>query len=369
MRVLILTPDFPPAPGGIQLLIYRLAANMTGVESRIVALGGDGAAEFDALTELYVKRVASKGTARNRLAVAQLNAGGIWHGIRHRSDVILCGHAVTAPAAALLRAGGRGRVVQYLHADEFRTRPNLVRLAVKQADAVVAVSRHTRDMALEVGCPVDGLHVIPPGVDLPDSPVIRRLNRPTIVTVARLVDTYKGHDVMVRAMRLVRKRVPEVRWVVVGDGPLRPRLEAMARREAVDDAIEFLGAASDRRRDECYDHADVFAMPSRLPSSGVGGEGFGIVYLEAGSHRLPSVGGDVAGARDAVVNGETGILVDPTDHAAVASALTDLLLDRDRAARMGDAALRYAESHAWPKIAGRMEDLFRTLVPTPSAGH
>ena len=362
MRTLILTPDFPPAPGGIQLLVYRVATNFEAVESRIVALGVDGAAAFDAESDLDVRRVASKGARRNRLAVARLNAAGIRQGIAFRPHVVLSGHVVTAPAAAMLRAAGRGRIVQYLHGDEFRTRPGLVRRAVARADAVVAVSRHTRDMAMEVGCTPDRLHIIPPGVDLPGETVAERSDRPTVVTVARLVESYKGHDVMIRAMRIVRERVPGARWVVVGDGPLRPGLEDLARQEAVDDAIEFVGPASDRERDEWYDRAHVFAMPSRLPEAGVGGEGFGIVYLEAGAHDLPSVGGNVAGARDAVVDGTTGILVDPTDPTALAAALCDLLLDRDRAAAMGAAARRHAESHAWPRIAAQLEGLFRDLV-------
>ncbi len=368
VRALILTPDFPPAPGGIQLLVYRLATNFEAVESRVIALGGEGAATFDAASDLDVKRVSRKGAARNRLAVVQLNLVGVRQGVDFRPDVVLSGHVVTAPAAGLLRAAGRGRVVQYLHADEFRTRPGLVRRAVGRADAVVAVSRHTRDMALEAGCAPERLHVIPPGVDLPGATVAERSDRPTVVTVARLVESYKGHDVMVRAMRLVREQVPEARWAVVGDGPLRPGLEELARSEAVEDAVEFVGAVSNEERDAWYDRAHVFAMPSRLPESGVGGEGFGIVYLEAGAHGLPSVGGNVAGARDAVVDGETGLLVDPTDPEAVATALATLLRDPDRAAEIGASARRHAESHAWPRIAARVEDLFRTVTSAAHAG-
>jgi phosphatidyl-myo-inositol dimannoside synthase len=97
-------------------------------------------------------------------------------------------------------------------------------------------------------------------------------------------------------------------------------------------------------------------MPSRLPLDW-GGEGFGIVYLEAAVHRLPSVAGNVAGARDAVVHGETGLLVDPTDHVAVADALTTLLEDPEAAERMGEAAAERATQFAWPVIARRVEDM------------
>jgi glycosyltransferase involved in cell wall biosynthesis len=97
-------------------------------------------------------------------------------------------------------------------------------------------------------------------------------------------------------------------------------------------------------------------MPSRLPPDG-GGEGFGIVYLEAGLHALPVVAGNVAGALDAVVDGETGLLVDPTDHVAVADAISSLILDPELAERLGRAGERRAREHSWPVIARRVEDL------------
>jgi phosphatidylinositol alpha-1,6-mannosyltransferase len=360
-EALILTPDFPPAPGGIQLLVHRLAVNFQRIEPRVVALGVKGDEAFDADAGIPVVRVGRKGGRGHRAAVVGLNLAGLAVGLRRRPDIVLCGHVVTAPAAALLRRRG-ARVVQYLHGDEFRNRPELVRWAMKRADAVVAVSRHTRDMALGAGCDARRLHVIPPGVDLPGKPVVERAERPTVITVARLVEAYKGHDVMIRAIREARERVPGLRWVVVGDGPLRAGLETIAREEQTADAIEFLGSISNAERDRRYDEAHVFAMPSRLPPEGVGGEGFGIVYLEAGAHGLPSVAGDVAGARDAVVADKTGRLVDPTDPEIVADALTDLLLDRAVAEEMGAAARRYAREHAWPKIAERVEALCMGLL-------
>ena len=90
-------------------------------------------------------------------------------------------------------------------------------------------------------------------------------------------------------------------------------------------------------------------MPSRLPGGRFAGEGFGIVFLEAGLHELPVVAGDVGGARDAVVDGETGLLVDPTDHVALAGALTELLTDPERAARLGRAGAARARR---PALAG-----------------
>ena len=113
---------------------------------------------------------------------------------------------------------------------------------------------------------------------------------PTLLTVARLEDEYKGHDVVLRALTAIRERVPDVTWVVVGEGSLRPRLEGLAAKYGVEEQVRFLGDLSDEERDRWYRSAHVFVMPSRLPPDG-GGEGFGIVYLEAAAHGLPGRGG------------------------------------------------------------------------------
>ena len=126
--------------------------------------------------------------------------------------------------------------------------------------------------------------------------------------------------------------------------------------------MTFLGRVDDAERDRWLDRAQVFCMPSRLPPEGTGGEGFGIVYLEAGAHGLPVIGGRVAGALDAVVDGRTGLLVDPVDHLAVAAAAIELLSNRSLAQRLGTQGRVHAEEHAWPRIAARVEELLRATV-------
>jgi phosphatidylinositol alpha-1,6-mannosyltransferase len=108
-------------------------------------------------------------------------------------------------------------------------------------------------------------------------------------------------------------------------------------------------------------------MPSRLPAQG-GGEGFGIVSLEAGARGLPVVAGNVGGALDAVIHGETGVLVDPTDPTAVARAAVELLRSPERAARMGRNAAARAKRFAWPVIARQVEDLVIAVADRPAGG-
>lgn len=365
MRALVLTPDFPPIPGGIQLLMHRLVSHLASVQSRVVALGAPGADEFDAQTPLDVFRVASKEGRFNRLSVARLNVAGIRQGLTFRPGVVVSGHVVTSPASAALGVSRRIPVIQYLHGDEFRHRPRLVQFAVRRADAVVAVSRHASDLAIAARCDPGKVHVVHPGVDLPVQAVNGRAERPTVLTVSRMFASYKGHDSMIRALPRIRQRVPAVEWVVIGDGPLRPKLEAMAASAGIADSVRFLGKVPDRQRDEWLGKAHVFALPSRLPKEGIGGEGFGIVYLEAGAHGLPVVGVAEGGALDAIVDGETGRLVAPTDHEALANAVVDLLVDPERAAKLGEAGAQRARRFSWERHAHAVERLVHEVSAPP----
>lgn len=367
LRVLLVTPDFPPSTGGIAVLMERLVCSMPGQRTRVVTFDQPGGAESDRQSDLDVRRVASV-DMRRQLSIPLLNARLSYEVARFRPDVILSGHIVASIAALAFRRVLRIPLVQYVHADEFRVRERLAGRAVRAADATIAVSAHTRDMALAVGAAEDRVHVIPPGVDLPPTPPsTRREGRPTLLTVASFISRRKGHDVILRALPAIRQAVPDVRWVAIGDGPLRAEMEAKAQAEGLDGIVSFLGRVDDCERDEWLDSAHVFCMPSRLPGGGTGGEGFGIVYLEAGAHGLPVIGGNVAGALDAVVDGETGLLVDPTDPAAVAAAAVELLSNRERAERFGASGRAHAESHAWPRIGPRVERLLCETVRTRNA--
>jgi phosphatidylinositol alpha-1,6-mannosyltransferase len=358
LRVLVLTPDFPPARGGIQVLVHRLVAHAGGLDSRVIAAHCAGAEQFDEAGGLEVQRVGRRLPAR-KLQLAALNAVVVRAAVAFRPQVVLSMHIVTSPGAWLSRLAIKVPVVQYLYADEAPASPWLTRFAMRRAQAVVAISAHTRTLALRAGAHPDRVHLIPPGTDLPERQAPPASGPPTVLSVARLDDRYKGHDVLIEAMRRVKERVPDARCVVVGEGSLRGELEAKAERDGVD--VRFVGAVSDPDRDAWFARAHVFAMPSRLPVGG-GGEGFGIVFMEAAAHGLPVVAGGVGGALDAVVDGETGLLVDPTDPAAVARAIGDLLLDPDRAEALGRAAAERARGFAWPRIAARVEDLLEEVA-------
>ena len=361
-RVLVVTPDFPPDRGGIQTLVHRIVLHAERLHARVVALPAPGAERFDSTQPIDIRR--SPISIRDRrAAVLGLNGFALREALRFRPQVVLSAHIVTSPAARLAASFTGSSTVQYLHADELRGRPRLTRFAVRHADAIVAVSRYTETLARRAGAGPESVHVIHNGVD-PVSHAVdgSRAGSPTLLTVARLDNRYKGFDVTMRALPLIRGRVPGACWVVVGDGVLRAQLEAQALSLGVEEHVCFHGFVGDGQRNECLARAHVFVMPARLPAHGVGGEGFGIAYLEAGAHGLPVVAGNVGGAVDAVIDGETGVLVDPRDHIALADAVSDLLLDPAKAEDLGRAGAERARHLGWPQVVRRIEDLVLQMV-------
>lgn len=350
------TADFPPAKGGIQVLVHRVASLMDAFDVLVVAPHHEQARNFDAAAGVAVHRSSlARGPSPQR--VGALNASALAAAARFRPHITLSAHVVTSPAAAALARLAGVPYVQYFYANEIAGRPRLAAFAGAHAKASISISAYTTRLMRGVGVDEQEIRLILPGVDLPESPRALPAQRPTILTVSRIADSYKGHDVLLRALALVRERVPEVHWVVVGDGPLRADLQDRARTLGLDAAASFLGAVPDAERDEWLRRCDVFAMPSRLPDDGRAGEGFGIVYLEAAAYGKPVLAGNVGGATDAVLADRTGLLVDPADPAAVAGALTRLLLDRDLAARLGAAGAERARELAWPAVARRVQDL------------
>lgn len=336
------------------MLSHRIAAGMKGFETRVVAGDAPGAEGFDRDIDLAVRRVRADrrlGPARN----IPLNAVAVAMAMSYRPAVTLSIHIVTSPAAALISRATGAPTVQYFHAKEIGAKPKLAAFATANARVAIAVSRYTAGLIAATGVTPAETRLISPGVDLPEDPSPLPEPRPTLLTIARLEDRYKGHDVIIRSLPLLRAIVPDAQWVVIGDGPLRPGLERLAAAHGVSDAAHFLGTVSDRERDEWLRRASALAMPSRLPDGGFAGEGFGIVYLEAGAFGKPVLAGDVAGALDAVAAGETGLLVDPTDHVAVARGAAELLSNAALARRLGENGALRARELAWPQICEQVE--------------
>jgi phosphatidylinositol alpha-1,6-mannosyltransferase len=140
--------------------------------------------------------------------------------------------------------------------------------------------------------------------------------------------------------------------LIVGAGPFKERLEELAAKLGVGDRIIFAGKVPDDQLPDVYAMCDVFAMPSRARLASHDVEGFGLVFLEAGACAKPVVAGRSGGVEDAVVDGGTGIIVDPSDARDVGQALIRLLTDDDLRVRLGQQGRDRIEKERTWSIAG-----------------
>ncbi len=323
----------------------------------------------------YLGHVAARSTvpAQMRFVVDAVRRGRGY-------DLVVCGHVATAPVAQVLhRLVGTPYVVLAHGIDVWGALGPRRRAALQAAARVVAVSRFTaRAVVREHHVSENRVTVIHPAVD----PILlhracvqdgtaRSPNTVTLLTVARLSaqERYKGCDAVIAALPDAVAAAGAIRYVIVGDGDDRPRLESMARDRRVSDVVFFAGRVPAEELASWYRDSDVFIMPSvaELRPDGWTGEGFGIAYLEAAAFGLPVIAGAGGGAPEAVVDGATGLVVDGNDRRALAGAITRLAQDPQLRARMGEAGRRWiAERFTVDRLRAEVA-AFVSTAATPSA--
>lgn len=261
-----------------------------------------------------------------------------------RASWFLFGHAGIATAQARLPAAIRRPYAVQLHGTEV-WEPALpsslagaaLRIAPSRFTAQTARATHPGIGPIAV-CPHGLLpHVAAPG-GVVDRALVERVRPESALIIGRLwsAERRKGHDQLIECWPAVLERVPDAQLVVAGRGDDGTRLERKARDAGLGEHVLFCGYVSDATREALLARAAVFAMPSRQ-------EGFGLVYLEAMRLGVPCVAATRDGAEEAVVDGETGFLVEQSDRKALADALVRLLTDRQLRQRMGEAGRRRYE--------------------------
>jgi phosphatidylinositol alpha-1,6-mannosyltransferase len=377
-RVLLVTNDFPPRPGGIQSYLGEFVGRLVDAGSHSVTVYAPqwkGAEAFDDAARAHGYRVARHpGTlmlpgpavdARMRRLIADHGIDTVWFGAAAPL-------ALLAPRA---RQAGADRVLASTHGHEvgwsmLPVARSVLRRIGDGTDVVTFVSRYTRSRFAPAFGPAASLEYLPPGVDTDRfraDPAGRaelrdryRLGeRPTVVCVSRLVPR-KGQDMLIRALPSIRQRVDGAALVIVGGGPYREELRKMAQECGVADHVTFTGGVPAAELPAHYALADVFAMPCRTRGAGLDVEGLGIVFLEASATGVPVIAGESGGAPEAVQQNKTGLVVDGRSVNTVADAVTELLTDRDRAAAMGAAGRAWVTSQwRWDTLAARLADLLR----------
>jgi phosphatidylinositol alpha-1,6-mannosyltransferase len=328
-RVLVFLTDAFGGRGGIAQfnrdLLTTLSSN--SAYTKIVALPRVVFDEPVGIPDRLKYRTASA-SGKIRYAIESTRAT-----MGERFDAVICSHINLLPVAAAAAAVQRVPLLLVIYGIEAweEKRGALVTKLLKRVDAVIAISEFTKKRFLEwAGVEAGRVHIMPCCVDMRRfGPGAKRgdllrlyglRGRSVILTVARLAgaERAKGIDEVLESLPALAKQIPNVSYLVVGDGPDRERLEAKARALGVANRVVFTGHIDENEKADHYRLADVFAMPGR-------GEGFGIVYLEALASGVPIVASKLDASVEVVLSSRMGYAVNPDKPAELQAAVVDLL--------------------------------------------
>jgi phosphatidylinositol alpha-1,6-mannosyltransferase len=305
-----------------------------------------------------------------------LTSGGRLRRMLEWCDVVIVCHCHLLPFVQRCLPSGslRPGVVAWLHGREvWGAFASTYGPALRQADLLVAVSKHTSDTVVDAIGERHRPMVIPNPVDtdvfhpLPDAAGV---NRWSLFTVGRHdQDTqHKGYDLVLEALALLRKREPSLPMTLTigGGGPRLPVLQQLASRLGIADQVRFPGKLSRAELVRQLATADLFVFPSRVVSIGndVWGEGFGVVNIEAAACGRPVLTSTHGGCPETIQNSRTGILVDPTSAATIADGIGTIFRlsadDRDAMGRRGREFV--VEQFSFPAYSRRLELLLERMT-------
>lgn len=374
-RLLLLAETFPPSIGGIQSYLSGLWGALPATRSFVVASRQVGDRQWDVQRRYAITRAATRAWTYPRWRFAWRAAQRLVR--TERIEAVVCGKALfEGRTAERLSAEFGIPYVICTHGTEIhtwlnhrRTRADLLRV-LRKAGRVVVVNEPMKKLLLSLGVAERALVKIYGGVTddhlgsvsgLDEFRVRHHLQGKRVITAAGRLVPRKGFEVLIRAFPGVLRAIPGAHLLVVGHGPERGRLEAITDELGIVGGVTFTGGVSDDDFRRAIAVAEVFALTPYDWSEDP--EGFGIVYLEAAAAGKAAVGTRAGGVPEAVLDGQTGMLVPPGDAEETAHALSSLLSDGSLRQRLGTAAWeRVSREFRWPRRAILFQGMVHALL-------
>ena len=349
--LVILTLDFRPDFGGVQEYLYESAKRLCS--------------DFDVYILTPIAGDIHENPYFNRVVLSTTNPFAIYKLLRQLSpDFVLVGHA---HSKLLIPAFLNGRFGLITYGNDFLAAQNrwhhrIFNWLIKRSKPLIAISHTTANHLQKIG--LEATAVIHPGTD-PDRfkpSHAKKINQPlTLLTISRLVPR-KGIDTIIRALPRILNKVPDVEYILGGNGPEKQNLIKLARTLEVEHRINFLGFVPDSDLPNLYQEADLFVMLSHEEDK-ESIEGFGIVYLEASATGLPIVATHSGGIIEAVIDGKTGVLIPPNDVKTCSRTLIDLLSNPEKMHLLGrNGRKRVEDEMNWDNTAQKLAGLLKTYV-------
>lgn len=366
MSILLVPVRYAPSIGGIETLLAQTVPLLREHGHEFVVLTGsdDGRESFDRVDGVPVYRFPFLEVLKSRDPARLLHVGRRVRELEQEHGVHLRHvHGLEYNLWFILRRHQQAPLPFVISAHGTLEAPNpyspVTYDALRSADAIIAVSEGVQ-VSLTTTVPelAGRVRVIRNGVAV-DRAATEWPAHGSVLVAGRL-DPPKGFDIAIRALALLRRTRPHQRLRVAGGGADGARLRAVAEQVGVADHVDFLGPLTQAQVWEAIDQAAVVVVPSLFL------EGFSLVALEAAMLGRPVVATRVGGLPETVVDGVTGVLVDPGDPGALSAAVDGLLRDPDSARAMGASAQQLATRFDLAECAEGYSELYRGLeAPAP----
>ena len=363
-KILLVTNDLGPRAGGIETFILGLLDQLDGTQIVIYTAAQRDSEVFDEQLSIRtgVEIIRDKNSILipspwvNRRVCAVMS--------EYESEIIWFGAAMPlAWMSGLLKKRGAKRIIAITHGHEvwwaklppFRY---FFARSTRSIDVLTYLGEFTRQamsktvhftcqmVQIAPGISIDHFFPAEKSSSLQDE--LQLQGKQVLLSVGRLIHR-KGQDKLLQALPKILLKHPNAVLVIVGVGPRQRRLDQLVKLYQLTDQVRFVGRVKYDKLPQYFRLADLFVMPSRSRFFGLEVEGLGIVYLEASASGIAVLAGASGGAPDAVINGETGIVIDGSKVQEITSAVIELLDQPQRLAQLGVSGRAWTvEAWNWP---------------------
>jgi len=360
---LVVTRNFPPDIGGIQILMGGLSEAL--LEHGPVNVFADefpDSKDFDGKSAANIERVKGikffrkyrKANLVNSFIKEHSNIRAIFFDHWKSAEVINKNYIKKTKTFCLVHA----KEINHKLGSSLNKR--LIE-SLANINFVIANSNFTKELIISMGINTDKVHIINPGIrkplslkslDLEEANKIYNLSNspdecfPKILTVARL-DKRKNHDKILMTIKNLQSKFPKIKYISIGDGEEKGNLISLTNQLNLNKNVNLMDNVPEKIKFSIIASSNLFLTPSIVVKKSV--EGFGISFMEAASYGVASIGGKDGGAADAIIHDKTGLICDGNNLDSIYSSVTKCL-SNENYLKYGKEALKYSESFHWNKI-------------------
>jgi len=349
---LIVTRSFPPELGGMQSLMWGLARELSkNFMIKVFADYIENHKEFDEQATFSIERVGGPKLLRKyrkAYLIDEFIKNGKVNGIiaDHWKSLE---HLKTNKKKYCLIHGK-----EINHARGSGINKRLLKV-LNNVEKVIANSKYTKNLAIEIGVKEENIIVINPGIDpikdldqksLEKVESLLKVKSPRLITVSRF-DKRKNHEKVIMALRNLKQIYPDIIYICIGYGDEEENIKDLVKELDLEGQVMFFKDISEDLKNALVAKSNIFVMPSTIYKSSV--EGFGIAYTEAAQLSVPSIGGKDGGASDAIDHGKTGLICDGNNLDDIYSSINSMF-ENKKYLEYGKNAKEFVTKFYWPNI-------------------